>query len=113
MIRVRLPIAADHPALTGHFPTRPIVPGVVLLDESLRAIDDALHHVRAHWRIASAKFLSFVLPGETVHLEYERASSDGQFRLRVLAGEADEERVAVACSASLVMSEKCRSREAP
>ena len=26
-------VEADHPALEGHFPGRPIVPGVVLLDE--------------------------------------------------------------------------------
>ena len=32
-------VEADHPALAGHFPGRPIVPGVVLLDEALAAIE--------------------------------------------------------------------------
>jgi 3-hydroxymyristoyl/3-hydroxydecanoyl-(acyl carrier protein) dehydratase len=105
MTRIALTIAADHPAFAGHFPKRPIVPGVVLLDASLRAID-ALGSARAdtHWRIASAKFLSFVMPGEPVHLEYERTAPDGPFRLRVLAG-APEERLAVTCSAAIVPSE--------
>ena len=30
-------IAAEHPALAGHFPGAPILPGVLLLDEMVRA----------------------------------------------------------------------------
>ena len=74
MTQLPLTIAVDHPAFPGHFPSRPIVPGVVLLDESLRAIA-ALRPDRSaiveQARIASAKFLSFVEPGEPVRLECE------------------------------------------
>ncbi|RBC43168.1 hypothetical protein BRN41_12545, partial [Xanthomonas oryzae pv. oryzae] len=32
----------DHPCLPGHFPGRPVVPGVVVLDHVLQAVE-ALH----------------------------------------------------------------------
>jgi 3-hydroxyacyl-[acyl-carrier-protein] dehydratase len=94
MRRVPLVITADHPAFAGHFPTRPIVPGVVLLDLAMRAID-AVRPLRAPCRIASAKFLSIVGPGESVALEFDDATDAPQRRLRILAGDAPAERVAV------------------
>ena len=105
MNRVPLSIAADHPAFAGHFPSRPVVPGVVLLDESLRAIE--LHRATVdgeRCRIATAKFLSFVSPGEAVHLEFETSSATGPYRLRVLVGEPASERLAMTGSVSFVMS---------
>ena len=33
-------IAADHPSLPGHFPGHPIVPGVVILDEVARSLEE-------------------------------------------------------------------------
>src|ERR1700760_4072795 len=38
--RVSFAIPADHPCLAGHFPGRPIVPGVLLLDRVLEAAQD-------------------------------------------------------------------------
>ena len=32
-------IAADHPSLPGHFPGQPVVPGVVVLERVLEAIE--------------------------------------------------------------------------
>ena len=102
MTHAPLAIAADHPAFPGHFPTRPILPGVVLLDETLRAI----RRMRAgadgcrpaggtgRARIGSAKFLSFVVPGEPVRLECE-ASAGGVYRVRIYAGRAHDERLAM------------------
>jgi len=61
-------IAADHPALPGHFPGRPIVPGVVLLDRI-----DALLRERG-LRIAECvhvKFIEAVAPLEALALRVE------------------------------------------
>jgi 3-hydroxymyristoyl/3-hydroxydecanoyl-(acyl carrier protein) dehydratase len=71
---VRLLFAPDHPALAGHFPQRPIVPGVLLLDEALHAIEQAAAQELpalggSHWHIAQVKFHRMVQPGESLRLD--------------------------------------------
>jgi 3-hydroxymyristoyl/3-hydroxydecanoyl-(acyl carrier protein) dehydratase len=57
VIEKRGTIGADHPALPGHFPGDPIVPGVVLLNEVLRAVPGRMD-------IPWAKFHGPLRPGE-------------------------------------------------
>lgn len=57
-------VPADHPALPGHFPGRPIVPGVVLLDQLLHAVEQATGRRVA--RLEQVKFLRAVGPDERV-----------------------------------------------
>lgn len=72
-------IASTHPALPGHFPGRPIVPGVVLLDRIASAIERARGERLA--KIASVKFLAPLLPDEDAEL---RVACDGaRVRFRV------------------------------
>lgn len=56
-------IAADHPCLPGHFPGRPIVPGVVLLDEALRAVATEIR-LPVPLRLSRVKFMGPLLPDE-------------------------------------------------
>jgi 3-hydroxyacyl-[acyl-carrier-protein] dehydratase len=79
-----LHIAADHPAFAGHFPAFPVLPGAILLDEMLKAIELARGIDLRGWHIRSAKFLHAVRPGETLDLEHE-APTPGliQFAIRV------------------------------
>lgn len=79
-------IASDHPALAGHFPGMPVVPGVVLLDEALHAIGVALGADLSACRIASVKFLSPVLPGQALEILHD--SVDGAaIRFTLMHGE--------------------------
>lgn len=64
-------IAAEHPALAGHFPGAPILPGVLLLDELVRAVEQERAHSGSRWRIGAAKFVKPVRPGETLTLEHD------------------------------------------
>jgi 3-hydroxymyristoyl/3-hydroxydecanoyl-(acyl carrier protein) dehydratase len=70
-----LQVPADHPAFAGHFPGNPIVPGVVLLDEVLCRISDALGAAAHECAIHSAKFLSAARPGEPLQLAITRDAS--------------------------------------
>jgi len=78
-----LTIGAEHPALAGHFPGAPILPGVVLLDEMVRVVEADSCAGGGHWRIGSAKFVSPVHPGETLTLGHERMPN-GSIRFSVL-----------------------------
>jgi 3-hydroxyacyl-[acyl-carrier-protein] dehydratase len=79
-----LTIAAGHPALEGHFPGAPIVPGVVLLDEIVLALESE-GEAAGGWRIGAAKFVKPVRPGELLSLERERLAN-GSIRFSVLRG---------------------------
>jgi 3-hydroxyacyl-[acyl-carrier-protein] dehydratase len=88
---LRLQIAPEHPALSGHFPGFPVVPGVVLLDEALHAIEIAQQGQRAApaslWHIGTVKFHRAVRPGEALQLEYEM-QPDGRARFELRTADA-------------------------
>lgn len=86
-----LDIPTDHPAYAGHFPGRPILPGVVLLDQAQLVIEKACGVLLGG--LSLAKFHSPVTPGEGLHIAYrqdaamvvftilhgERKVADGKF----------------------------------
>lgn len=57
-------VPVEHPAFPGHFPGRPIVPGVVLLDQAILFAEKMLGTRVERWQIGHAKFLSPVAPAE-------------------------------------------------
>lgn len=73
-------IPHDHPSLPGHFPGAPIVPGVVLLDHVIAAIE-AQQPLAAPLRLPQVKFLQPLLPGETARVELEGAAPRWRFRI--------------------------------
>ena len=72
-----LTFAADHPALAGHFPGNPVLPGVVLLDQALATIERARGLPLRTWRLASVKFLQPVKPPATLAVRYRVSERDG------------------------------------
>lgn len=58
-------IAPDHPALAGHFPGNPVVPGVVTLDHVVKAL--RIHHPELRLDgFPQVKFMQPLLPGMKV-----------------------------------------------
>jgi len=93
-----LHVPAQHPAFAGHFPGAPLLPGVVLLDGILEAVEAATGRAgsdssvrggpgtgssESGWTIASAKFLHPVRPGETLTLEHEPPLANGAVRFTI------------------------------
>ena len=78
-------VATDHPALAGHFPGAPVVPGVLMLAEGLRQLElQAVMPVRFR-KIESAKFLQPVAPGATVTANLT-LTVDGHARVEFFVG---------------------------
>ncbi len=77
-------IPSGHPSLPGHFPGRPIVPGVLLLERVLEAIE-ATHGPLGPLRLPQVKFAQPLLPGEQARIEL--AGDAPRWRFRVSRGD--------------------------
>ena len=66
-------VPADHPAMPGHFPGHPIVPGAIILDHLIAAVIAATRGEIAE--IAQAKFLRPLAPGEVCRIAVDTRAS--------------------------------------
>ena len=80
--RIPIEVPSAGPLYEGHFPGRPILPGVGLLDLALRALAGvgAPPSLR---RIATLRLRRLVAPGDVLELEVQGFAPDGQARLEV------------------------------
>lgn len=78
-------IPASHPALPGHFPGQPLVPGVVLLDHAI-ALLQPLFPGMALTGFSEVKFAAAVLPGEELLVQCGVPSA-GRVAFACLRGE--------------------------
>ncbi len=68
-------IRADHPSLPGHFPDTTLVPGVVILDEILGALDEWRQGCRLTG-IRTVKFLVPLKPEQLFNIYFSTKDDD-------------------------------------
>lgn len=74
-------IDANHPALPGHFPGQPIVPGVVLLERVLAAAESWLGRALRPSSLPNAKFTAPLLPEQDAELQLKLEGDELRFSL--------------------------------
>ena len=75
-------VPADHPSLPGHFPGRPLVPGVLVVDEVITGLRQALGREVAG--LPRVKFVAALLPGEDASVHCQSRGDGASFRVSVL-----------------------------
>jgi len=76
----RFRVPANHPCLPGHFPGRPLVPGVVILDHVQQAIEQSAGPLGA-LRLPQVKFLQPLLPDVDADIAIEPTATGWKFRV--------------------------------
>ena len=77
----RFTVAADHPALAGHFPGNPVVPGALILERVAQVLETRFPGRRAAV-LASARFHAPLLPGEVATIEVRGEGERVGFEVR-------------------------------
>jgi len=79
--RLPLRIPANHPALPGHFPGQPIVPGVLLLDAVIEAAQHWLGTPIRLQTLTQAKFIAPLLPEQAAQIVLRRQGHELRFNV--------------------------------
>ena len=74
-------VAADHPSLPGHFPGSPVVPGVVVLEEVLKAFESWHGRGARVAGLRQVKFHAPLLPAERADVSLELTGDVLTFRV--------------------------------
>ena len=74
----------DHPAVQGHFPGNPIVPGALILEYVMQSVLDHLPDNVVVSGFSSVKYLLPVLPGQVLQVElFEPDNPKIEFKVMV------------------------------
>ena len=69
-------VAPSHPIFAGHFPGRPIVPGVMLLEWAQAEISHALGRAPHELRVREVKFFAPLAPEQCARLRFDPPPAD-------------------------------------
>ena len=72
-------IPSDHPALAGHFPGNPIIPGALILDMAARELKKKMGENINIIKITRAKFLSPLKPGLSAEIVFSISGNLARF----------------------------------
>lgn len=73
-------IGSAHPALPGHFPGNPVVPGALLLAHVLAGVSSALNRTASAMK--HVKFTAELLPDETATVDCEARADELRFAVQ-------------------------------
>jgi len=73
---------ASDPTFAGHFPGRPMLPGVYQLEMARAGAERILECALSILEIPRAKFVRPIVPGEMVRLELKLTDRDGMIQTR-------------------------------
>ena len=79
-------LPATHPVFAGHFPGRPIVPGVMLLEWVLEECARPCGCATSALRVREAKFFRPLQPAQSAQLQLE--TGQGRRAFRIVHGDA-------------------------
>ena len=102
-------VSANEPQFTGHFPGRPIMPGVLMVEAlaqtagiAVLTLDEYRGKIGLFAGIDECRFRRLVLPGDTLRLEVTVEKLRGMFgRVKAVASVDDE--VAVEATLSIII----------
>jgi 3-hydroxymyristoyl/3-hydroxydecanoyl-(acyl carrier protein) dehydratase len=72
----------DDPTFAGHFPNRPLLPGIFQLEMARVAAESILNCPLTVREVSKAKFQRPILPDESVRLELKLLEADGTIQAR-------------------------------
>lgn len=74
--------ASSDPTFAGHFPTRPLLPGVYQLEIARMAAELVLNQPLTLRAVTKAKFMRPIIPDETMRVELKLAEKADMIQLR-------------------------------
>ena len=83
MAELKRTVPHDHPALPGHFPGAPVLPGVVLLDWAWECCRLALPASARLRGVQSAKFVRAVRPGDALRITATATPQHADFTIHI------------------------------
>ena len=105
-------VTINEPHFMGHFPERPIMPGVLIIEAmaqtagiiTILAQQDSRPSVVYFMTIDNAKFRRPVVPGDTVHIHVTKLKQRGAISKYACVAEVDGVKVAEAELAAMIAS---------